>query len=289
MTKVVVTDKALRELVNELIGPRSVGPSHLADNGSTLGSPAIPDEEPVNVNPTVDPSAAETDPINPDFSPQNKLEFDIAVKNLVKCLPDERMAGLYKDIKSVVYKAGEEAPEGEHGMKNDDENSRSELVKKAEETVRREVKKILSEANMVQAPADDYYTDDEEDDGKKRQFSSMADVEGATFEEIAKELGFSVAGAKQAVDKALLKAQFVAQSDKDDMEILVLNAMNAYVNKLAGAVGVEGPDDDGQPEAPLTAADIKLMKDHPDIIRELDGFRVFLANVIRKERRRVGK
>lgn len=276
VTKVVVTDKALRELVNELIGPRSAGPSHLSDGSGTLGSPTVPDDEPVNVNATVDPSAAQTDPINPDFSPQNKLEFDIAVKNLVKCLPDEKMSSLYRDIKSVVYKAGEETPEGDHGMKNDDENSRSELLKKAEETVRREVKKILNEANMVQAPADEYYTDEEEDDGKKRKFSSMADVEGATFEEIAAELGFSVAGAKQAVDKALQKAQFIAATDPDDMEIMVLNAMNDYIGTLART-------------QELSPSDVKLMKDHPEIVRELDGFREFLANVIRRARRKSGK
>ena len=276
MTKVVVTDNALRELVNELIGPKSAGPSHLSDGGGTLGSPTVPEEEPVNVNATVDPSAAETDPINPDFSPQNKLEFDIAVKNLVKCLPDEKMSSLYRDIKNVVYKAGEEAPEGEHGMKNDDENSRSELLKKAEETIRREVKKILVEANMVQTPADDYYDDDEEDGAPKRKFSSMADVEGATFEEIAKELGFSVAGAKQAVDKALQKAQFMALMDQDDSEIMVLTAMNAYIEKLAST-------------GELSPADVKLMKDHPEIVRELDGFREHLANVVRKERRKARK
>lgn len=276
--KAVMTDNVLRELVNELIGPRSAGPSHL-DKDMALGMPQVPDDEPVNVNSIVDPSAATTDPVNPDFSPQNKLEFDIAVKNLVKGLPDARMSSLYKDIKSVVYKAEEEAPEGDKDMKNDDENSRSELLKKAaEETVRREVKKLINEANMVQAPADEMsdFDDDDEDDMPKRKFSSMADVEGSTFEEIANELGFSVAGAKQAVDKALQKAQFIASQDPDDMEIMVLTAMNDYIGQLART-------------GDLSAADVKLMKDHPDIVRELDGFREYLANIIRRSRRQSRK
>jgi len=32
----------------------------------------------------------------------------------------------------------------------------------------------------------------------------------------------------------------------------------------------------------LTAADVQLMKDHPDIVRELDGFREYLHNTIRR-------
>ena len=102
----------------------------------------------------------------------------------------------------------------------------------------------------------------------------------ASFQEIAKELGFSVAGAKQAVDKALEKATFLSQDmDEDDLEILVLVAMNDYIKMLSKGVGVE----DG--EEPLTPSDIQLMKDHPDIVRELDGFREFLHNAIRRARK----
>ena len=35
----------------------------------------------------------------------------------------------------------------------------------------------------------------------------------------------------------------------------------------------------------LSAADVKLMQDHPAIVSELDGFREYLAKVIRKARK----
>jgi hypothetical protein len=101
----------------------------------------------------------------------------------------------------------------------------------------------------------------------------MVDVGGASFEEIAKELDFSVAGAKQAVDKALEKAKWLAQDiAEDDLEIMVLTTMNDYVNMLAKS-------------GELSAADVQLMKDHPDIVRELDGFREFLATAIKRMRK----
>jgi benzoyl-CoA reductase/2-hydroxyglutaryl-CoA dehydratase subunit BcrC/BadD/HgdB len=100
----------------------------------------------------------------------------------------------------------------------------------------------------------------------------MADVDGASFEEIATELGFSVAGAKQAVDKALEKAQFIAATDSDEMEIIVLTTMSDYIKMLAKT-------------GELSSADVTLLKDHPAIVRELDGFRDYLHNSIRRARK----
>lgn len=108
---------------------------------------------------------------------------------------------------------------------------------------------------------------------KSTAIGSVADVSGASFEQIAKELGFSVSGAKQAVDKAIEKARWAQFTiDPDEYEILVLTSMNDYISML---------DKTGE----LTPADVKLMKDHPDIVRELDGFREFLDKAIRRARR----
>lgn len=122
--------------------------------------------------------------------------------------------------------------------------------------------------------------EDEDDFGaeskpKGRKFNTMTDVSGTGFADIAKELGFSVAGAKQAVDKALLKSQWVAQmslDNPDDLEIIVLSSMNDYIKMLA-KTGELSPDD------------IKLMKSNPEIVRELDGFREFLDKALRKARK----
>ncbi len=133
---------------------------------------------------------------------------------------------------------------------------------------------------MKDDPADE---DDDEslvDPGAKRTYKStaiggMGDVSGASFQDIAKDLGFSVAGAKQAVDKALLKAQWLAKLESEapeELEILTLTAMNDYIKFLTK-------------QGALSAADVQLMKDHPEIVRDLDGFREFLDKSIRKARK----
>jgi hypothetical protein len=133
---------------------------------------------------------------------------------------------------------------------------------------------------MKDDPAD---MDDEEvepEPGTKRTYKStaiggMADVSGTSFQDIAKDLGFSVAGAKQAVDKALLKAQWLSKLEKEapeELEILTLTSMNDYIKFLSK-------------QGTLSSADVQLMKDHPEIVRELDGFREFLDKAIRKARK----
>lgn len=351
MTKVVVTEKALREMVHEAMW-----------NKEFSGWSANHDE-PINVNSDVDPSIMITDPVNPNFTPQNKTEFSIAVNQLVKNLPDSEMSGLYDTVKTAIDN-------------NEKEKNEDKMTKKAadggtaqiETVIRQHIRKILSEMNVrlgslseakpfdwknappptgplppvkkippgvhggeaqrridkntadlrkglgkavdtyeapptdadhgIEEPANpndpnvgDGIPDEPEsgeqvtaepassgDESKRKAYKStalggMSDVGGASFEQIAKELGFSIAGAKQAVDKALEKARFLLNDmDDEDREILTLTAMNDYIKYLTKS-------------GELTPADIQLMKDHPDIVRELDGFREFLHNHIRRARK----
>jgi len=361
MPTVVVTEKALREMVREAMWNKE-----FAGWSSNAEGPAAVSSE-------VDPSIAVTDPVNPNFTPQNKTEFGVAVNQLVKNLPDDKMPGLFDTVKTAIDT--DEEKEDEEDM---DKKAAQGGTNQVEEAVRKVIRNVLADINPrwstlkeakpdpwanlppvtgplppvkkipagvhggefnrrieknkadlakglgkavatidspttaadlgldddvaadavdnVEDPANP--TDPEVGDGvpdapvsgdqvtpKRRAYKGtalggMTDVGGASFEQIAKELGFSVAGAKQAVDKALEKAQFLGtQMDEDDREILVLTAMNDYIKMLSKGIGVE----DG--EEPLTAADIQLMKDHPDIVRELDGFREFLHNHIRRARK----
>lgn len=270
---VVVTEKALRDLVREALDNREF--SGWSSN----------DEGPITVNPNVDPSAAVTDPVNPDFTPQTKTEFGVALNQLVKNLPDTQMPHLYDTVKAVIDDQAKR--EDEEDM---DKKAAQGGTEQVEEAVRKVVRQIiadirptLSEAPVdpadVQADQDPDEPEDAEGKPKRRHaykssaLGGMADVGGSSFEEIAKELGFSVAGAKQAVDKALEKARFLATGmDEDDREILILTAMNDYIKMLTKT-------------GELTGADVQLMKDHPGIVRELDGFREFLHNAIRRARK----
>lgn len=301
MAQVTVSEQALRELVQEAL------------DGGHLGDLTVDDDdEPVNVNPVVDPSASLTDPSNPDFVPQTKPELDVALGQLTKEVPIANVARFYKAAKAELD--AEKEKNGDDEMKNVNDKKGA---RRTEEAVRRVVRKELSKLSeagelppvkkipfgvhgaeymrRMQKSRDDLAAslgrgddDEEERSGeggeeekpakrrhsyKKTAIGGMADVSGASFDEIAKELDFSIAGAKQAVDKALEKAQFVAVGiDSDDLEILVLTTMNDYVNML-------------NKTGELSPADVKLMKDHPDIVRELDGFREFLSNAIRRKRK----
>ena len=301
MAKVTVSEEALRELVREAL------------DGGHLGNLTMPEEEqPVNVNDVVDPSACVTDPINPNFVPQTKPELDVAIGQLTKDVPIDKVPDFYKTLKAVVDIENEKAKEGEEMTK-----AAQGGTDQVEEAVRRAVRRIIKAELKEAAPlppvkkipfgvhgseymskmkktrddlasrfasggADDRPEPEEpegEDEPKKKRaykttaLGSMADVEGASFEQIAKELEFSVAGAKQAVDKALEKARWMAQEiDPDDLEILVLTTMNDYIDML-------------NKTGELSPADVQLMKDHPDVVRELDGFREFLSNAIRRKRK----
>lgn len=283
-------------------------------------------DEPVKVNSEVDPSIMVTDPVNPDFTPQNKTEFGVAVNQLVKNLSDSEMPQLFNVVKSAI---------DTKAITQEDEDMKSKAVQggseNVEETLRRHIRKMLSEADLppvkkipfgvhggeaqrhidkskdwlrrsMGKAIDDYEKPAPEEPvnpedptvgdgvpdapGKRKAYKSSAlgamddidydedrgEREPMSFVEIAKELGFSVAGAKQAVDKALEKAQFLARDmDEDDREILILTAMSDYIDKL-------------NKSGELNPADVQLMKDHPEIVRDLDGFREYLHNVIRKAR-----
>lgn len=280
-TNITVSENALRELVREAL------------DGGHLGDLTLPEDEqgtgPVNVSSVVDPSAAETDIMDPNYLPQTKQELDVAIKHLVRDMPVDKVPTIYRTVKDVVD-AGEQQEDEDEMTKKAEQGGHTDRMKVGvEEAIRKEVRRMLSEispswsTDLSHSGTDfgdthsDEDDDEEEEQKKSRTYKTTAignmdDVGGATFDQIAKDLGFSIAGAKRAVDYALEKARFVATMDDDEKEIVVLTCMNDYIKSLAKS-------------GELTAADVQLLKDHPDIVRTLDGFREFLHNTIRKLRK----
>jgi len=275
MTKVTVSEDALRELVREALDGNEFEPIKF---------------DVVNVNQVVDPSASVTDPLNPDFTPQTKPELDVAMHQLVKDVTIDKVPSTYKAFKAVIDADEEET------MKKDEEEMKKQEdggQKNVEEAVRKAVRTMLSEITPrfdTSYSGTEYgssYDDDDDEEEKERDekpgrkrkaykpgaLGNMADVDGATFDELAKEMGLSVAGAKRAVDMALEKARWMAtQVDPDELEILILTTMKDYIDLLSKS-------------GELSPADVALMKDHPEIVRELDGFREFLHNSLRRARK----
>lgn len=278
MRQVLITESALRGLLRELMNSFA----------------------PVHANPVVDPSAAETDPTNQNFIPSNKLELLPALRALVEPVEDDKVPEIYVMVKDAF----EAAEEKEANMKKSN----------VEETIRSMVRNIISEMNEADLPpvkkipygvhgaeylrnlekskkglqskfaamrddedSEEMVRADEPASGRSRKNVMMGDVEGASFKDIAKELGFAAeSGAKGAVERALAKAKFVGSMDPDELEILVLKTMSDYIDAL------EATNE-------LSAADVKLLKSHPDIVRELEGFREYLDDSIRKARKLSGE
>lgn len=88
---------------------------------------------PVNVSPVVDPSAPLTDPMDVDFSPQNDFELKTAIDAQIKAstLPRDEVL---KKVKQAL-----------HG---DEEMS----TQKVEESIRKQIRKILKEVTLNQLP-----------------------------------------------------------------------------------------------------------------------------------------
>jgi len=145
---------------------------------------------------------------------------------------------------------------------------------KAHEKRRKDLEKTLTSMN-VDTDAEEMTRADAPVAGRDRKNVMQTDVGGASFKQIAQELGYaSESGAKQAAEKAMAKVQFASKMDPDQLQIVVLTAMNDYIDFL-------------NKSGELTSADVQLMKDHPAIVSELDGFREFLDKYVKREMRLV--
>lgn len=278
--KLTVTRDAIRQYIREIFTTPGVGWQSTGDLSTS----------PASISAVVDPSAALTNPGNPNFIPSSRKELEPAVSSLIGDISDDDAAEFYDRIKSSI-----------ENLKDEEENMSKQ--KNVEETIRRSIRKMLREAGPYRDTGMSYsgpmigsrvrpgFEECEAcegegmlDDGTDckvckgtgmiqltgRKNVMMTDVGGASFEDIAKEMGYAAAsGARQAVDRALEKAKFTASMDPDELEITTLTAMNDYISVL-------------NKSGELTSADVQLLRDHPGIISQLDGFREFLDSYIKK-------
>lgn len=281
-------ERKLRRHIREVMNSSGVGWQSTGDLSTA----------PVSVSAVVDPSASKTDPGNQNFVPRNRMELKSTISSMIDDISDDDAVEFYSTLKDAIDSNAKEKEKDEKKMRNN---------KHIEERVRRSIRKMLRESEAYNptgmsysgpvvgrpSPRAGYVNCDTcegegdlpngaicpeckgkgqlKDTGRKN--TMMTDVSGATFDDIAKELGLAgPSGARKAVDLALEKAKFVATMDQDELDIIVLTAMNDYVEQLNRS-------------GELTPADVKLLKDHPNIVSELDGFREFLDGVLRKVRK----
>lgn len=285
MKKITLSEEQFRRHIRELMTGSGVGWQSTGDLSTS----------PASVSAVVDPSASVTDPGNPNFKPQNRKELQIALGDVVNTLSDDAASEAYEALKDAI-----------NDMK-EDEDMKSD--KKVEEAIRLTIRKLLSEAELPpvkkipmgvhggewmkahakrqadlaktlkgmkdDADAEEMDRADSPAAGRERKNVMQTDVGGASFKQIAQELGYaSESGAKQAAEKAMTKVKFAAGMDPDQLQIVVLTAMSDYIDFL-------------NKSGELTPADVQLMKDHPNIVSELDGFREFLDKYIKREMKAV--
>lgn len=121
MRPAIITESALRELIREAMD--SSNNSHL--------DPKLP----VRISPVVDPSAAETDPSNTNFVPQNKAELLSALRVMCDVDDDNNIPAIYVAVKDAIE-------DQEEDMKK--VNAMSE-EKNLESKIRDHVRNILKE------------------------------------------------------------------------------------------------------------------------------------------------
>lgn len=277
--KVVVSRQALREYLREVMENPGFGWQATGDLSTS----------PVSVSAVVDPSAAATVPDDPKFRPQNRAELKAALSSMIDGISDDSAADVYLSMKDAT----EDAKDEEEAMKDD--------KKKVEEAVRAAVRKMLKEAGpyrdtgmsysgpMIGSTAKPGFADCETCEGegylpdgneceacrgtgevKVKKNVTMTDVGGATLPQIATAIGQKSHGKVQSmIDNALEKTRKIMAIDPDEFKVLTLTAMTEYIEAL-------------QKTGTLSAADVQLMSDHPNIVKELDGFREFLDKFLKK-------
>ncbi len=284
----IVTRSQLRELGK-----------HLLDN-EVMGDVWTPEPEIANVSAVVDPQADDTVPVNPSFVPQDKVEFEVAVRNLVRTLPNDKIPELFTTLQRAIKASSSEANE-EFAMKQDDKNAK--LDKVVEEAIRRKVRQLISEIRpLANYPGGAGFWGekggDEERDPNAKKYTIVKDVGGDPLKPIAKATGRAVAGVKRTANVGLSKIarrdpdifnqfqsiepaikQYISNSDlsmsdeefgelsqlKTDLEMSVKN----YVEHLESSGELESDD----------IAFLKNPENFMFIVNELPGFQDWLMDV----------
>lgn len=351
-----VSKTALRELIRESL-------STSEDNWTALEDLEGLETLPVLVNPSLDSNLGGVDGsiVDVQFVPSDKTEFEVAIRSLTKNLPDEIIGTLYKRFRDLVSDVeGEDVENGceTHGGVKEMKKTKNSQRMTIEETIRRMVRKIISEEISDDAPkskkipiaiaggkhrpkafADfEDETDDElsmmqtlndpdtwdtsspeereehrkmvdRDEGFDVDIWDTADVDketksdwdpddesewdmpekqkrknaggsghgmhGKQFADIAEELGFSAAGAKRLEHVALAKLQYMLDLGPAESSELVMDAVDDYITKLAKTGNIDEEE-------------VLYLYQNADMVADLEGFREFLHDVIRKEMKKDG-
>lgn len=160
-------------------------------------------------------------------------------------------------------------------------------MKEFERKIKQEVRKYLKENFIFEAgrgrpkkltlgDSDGEWDPDLDPDELKPGRKNTSADDGSTFEEIAAELGLSVAGAHRANRESMEKSQFLAsflERDPEGYQKMIDTATTDYIKHLKKA-------------GELNAEEVELLKNNSGVVQTLDGFREFLHPYVKRERKK---
>lgn len=269
--KVTAKKSALKKFIDEAI---------TSANPAVINEPQ-PDALPINANPIVadeDLTAPSDPPVDdPEFVPTNSIELAASLDRLARRIAPELIADFYAEFVKLMERA-------ENGLLGQTEEQPGLTVPKlnVEEAMRIKVREMIAEA-WGDAP-DKFIDDEDKEEDEEEEEEDAAEQEEidekSTFEEIMKYLGFTSArGAKAIVDRTLEKFSFLWKMQDQDpakFDEFVLSLVAGYIKQLAST-------------GELDAEDIAMLKAHPDMVSELDGFREYAHKYVKRGMRDTGR
>lgn len=268
MKKIVTTRNDLRQLIESAVGLTfPEGPKE--KDPAVINEPAPDDNVPiVPLDSQLDRAMTVEIPIDDEeYEPENVIELSHAVAVLAKKVPPERIIEFFKNVRRLTDRTIEAQEKKEKGPEvGPKDNKEIDVDKIQEMNVRRAVRKILAEAGF-----------DGEGGYEGSRGTKKKGARELSLDDVAREAGLQGAsGARQLINKAAQKIKFLLDMPEDERNEIIIRAAGEYIDYLVDLDKKARRDPATAGEEGLSEEDAEFMRDHPEYIQELDGFREFL-------------
>lgn len=196
-----------------------------------------------------------------DFVPLNNVELAKSLYTLAKEVPQEKIKSFYSDVKELLVSLSD----GKEIFKMTNEQQlRKEIRKLVKEAWEEEGYSVIDPALDDTAIVDPADAEAEEELAKRELERQKRKFRGKQlYKDIAAATGLSVSGAKGEAVRATKRFIFLmnlADLAQGEYDKLVNSAMDSYIGYLESS-------------GALSSEEIVDLKDNPDLVRELAGFR----------------
>ena len=191
MSGILVTENAVRALVKELLStnlPAVVNELPFQDRS-----------EPIVPRPEVDTTVRAYDqiysvPVGVNLMPHDKKEFEVVMKTYLVDVPDTSIPSLFKKMQKAFDEVALEDDDTE-GLEMKIDTNKHPMSKNVEESIRKEIRRILKEAPPMTGGLGfsgfDYYGDHDDDETIRRRretnFADISDETKLTYPEMIKK------------------------------------------------------------------------------------------------------